>query len=417
MIYKKSELEVFEIPKVPEGIRCKLCKENSAVVEAPSLGAKLCKECFNKLFESRVKRTIEKYKMFKSSDRVGVFISGGKDSSVLAVVLKRLFPELDLKVIHINLGIRYYSERTEKKVEDFAKAFNFSIHTYRLEDTDGFCIDDFILTRFKHKICSVCGIVKRYLFSKIARQLNLDVIATGHHLDDVVSTMLNLFFQGDLVGVTRLVPVLPPIKEGQAKKVKPLVSVPEKEVFYYAILNEIPFVEENCPHGGTTPSKRLKFWLNQLEKENRQIKYQLLSVFYKKLVPLVKKSPEYQEALNLPVYECIRCGELTSSEERVCSRCKRVLLLKEVEDKLEITFDELSKTCEENLKIVKLDQEKLPGKRALLRELKGFKKTPVYIVSEDPEKGYRLTLWLRKKGIRAINVKQSKEEAHDEINA
>jgi len=417
MRYEKSELEVFELPKVPEGTKCKLCKENQAVVEAPSAGAKLCKECFNKVFESRVKRTVEKYKMFSSKSRVGVFTSGGKDSSVLGVVLKRLYPELDLKIIHINLGLRYYSNEVEKKVRTFGKIFGFEVFVYRLEEREGFSVDDFILTRFKHKVCSVCGIIKRYLFSKIARELGLDVIATGHHLDDAVSTMLNLFFQGDFVSITRLVPVLPPIKKGQAKKVKPLITTPEKEVFYYAVLNEIPFVTENCPHGGTTPAKKLKYWLSMLEKENRQVKYQLMSVFYKKLIPLVKKSSEYEKELNPPVYECLSCGEITSSEGKICSRCKRVSLLKEVNDRLEVEFEEFQKLPEEDKVVFEVKGNENVGKKKLLKELKKLRGKKVYILSTNPKKGYELVLWLRKKGIKAINVKPSKGESYDEIDA
>ncbi|NPA38962.1 MAG: TIGR00269 family protein [Thermodesulfobacteria bacterium] len=405
MLYKKSELEVFELPELPKNLKCKLCRTNQAVIEAPSLGAKLCKECFNKIFENRVKKTVEKYKMFKSENKVGVFISGGKDSSVLAVVLKKLYPDLSLKVVHINLGLRYYSERVEKKVKEFCEKFEFDLYLYKLEEKENFSIDDFILTKFKHKVCAVCGIIKRYLFSKIAKELGLEVIATGHHLDDIVSTMLNLFFQGDFVSITRLTPVNPPIRKGQAKKVKPLVSAPEKEIFYYAVLNEIPFVEENCPHGGITPAKRLKHWLSQLEKENRHIKYQILSVFYKKLIPLIKTSSEYKKEINLPVYECINCGEITSSEEKICSRCRRVALLKDLEDRLEISFEEFKALPKEDVEVIEIDEENIPGKRALLKKLRGKKDKKVYLLCSNPELSYSIVLWLRKKGIKAINVK------------
>lgn len=50
----------------------------------------MCKECFYVAFENEIHCTIQQANLFKKGDRVAVAASGGKDSTVLAYVLKLL---------------------------------------------------------------------------------------------------------------------------------------------------------------------------------------------------------------------------------------------------------------------------------------------------------------------------------------
>ena len=81
----------MELPDLqPLGVPCKQCKEKEAIVNLPAHRLKLCKECFEAFFENRVKRTVKSYRMFGPGQRVGVLLSGGKDSSALLAALKQL---------------------------------------------------------------------------------------------------------------------------------------------------------------------------------------------------------------------------------------------------------------------------------------------------------------------------------------
>ncbi len=411
------------------GKLCKFCKEKTSILTLTTAKVSLCTSCFNNFFEKRVKETIEKYRMFDLKDKVGVFLSGGKDSTCLLTVLKKLYPELYLQGIYINLGIRYYSEIVEEVVKRLCQKLEVPLYVYNLPEKEGYFIDDFIFTSFKNKICSVCGTIKRHLFSKIARELGLTVIATGHHLDDTVSTMFTLFIQGDFSSLVKLSPVLPPLYPGQAKKVKPLYKTPEKEIFYYVTLNELPIETSNCPHEEITPIKRYKKIIEELEKENSQIKYQLLSIFNKKLIPLLKKTEEKKtEEKNLNT--CIFCGELTSSYNKICGRCKRISLLEKIRDKtLEISVEEFNRKLEklESSNYVlfdlrdKEDFDKSPIKGAVqissdlvlekkkkfYKFLKPYKKKILFFTCYSKKLGYLFTLKARKLGFEAYNLKDS----------
>uniref|UniRef100_A0A7V4N3C4 TIGR00269 family protein n=1 Tax=Thermodesulfobacterium geofontis TaxID=1295609 RepID=A0A7V4N3C4_9BACT len=401
---EKSELEIKEYPFL-----CKICKKEKALVEISSQKIKVCKNCYNNFFENRIKKTIEKYKMIKQQNKVGVFFSGGKDSSTLLFVLKKLYPDINLHAIFINLGIRYYSEKIEDLVKSFCKSLEIPLFIYNLLEREGYRIDDFIFTHFKNKVCSACGAIKRYLFSKIAKELELNVIATGHHLDDIISTMLTLFFQGDFLGIAKLQPSLPPLFPNQIKKIKPLYTTPEKEIFYYALLNEIPFENFKCPHADITPPKKIKKLLTELEKENRQIKYQLLSVFTKRLIPLIKSNYK-EESFSL----CIKCEEITSAQDKICSRCKRVELLKKLDNKtLELTkeeFENYIKNLNSNWVLIDLENKEslLNGSTKKLKKFFNlYKNKYIYLKASEPEIGYLFTLKLRKLGFKAYNIKNA----------
>ena len=405
--YKYGEFFEFEFKEYP--FLCKLCKKEKALIDIPSQGIKVCKNCYNTFFENRVRKTIEKYKMIKSQDKVGVFLSGGKDSSALLTVLKKLYPEINLQAIFINLGIKYHSEKIENLVRTLCNTLDVPLYVYNLPEKEGYRIDDFVFTYFKNKICSACGAIKRYLFSKIAKELKLTVVATGHHLDDVVSTMLTLFFHGDFSGIAKLQPVLPPLSPNQVKKVKPFYTTPEKEIFYYVALNEIPIANFLCPHADNNPPKKTKKILIELEKENRQIKYQLLSVFTKKLIPLIKSHHQ-----NEPLSTCSKCGEITSATDKICSRCKRVELLNRVEDKnIELTqeiFKNYVKNLDSNWILIDLKEKENLLKdsvRKLRKFFKPYRDKYIFLNATDPEIAYSLALKLRKMGFKAYSVKNS----------
>lgn len=58
--------------------------------QRPKTGDSLCKECFFWAFETEVHHTITEGRLFKKGDTVAIAASGGKDSTVLAHVLKHL---------------------------------------------------------------------------------------------------------------------------------------------------------------------------------------------------------------------------------------------------------------------------------------------------------------------------------------
>lgn len=300
---------------------CSKCKEDHAVVNIPYSKQRLCRSCFSLSFESRIKRSVDEFKMFSEGRLVGVAVSGGKDSNSLIVALRRAYPKLNLKALHVNLGIKGYSDNCEEKAKKASEIADAEFHVYDIKDEEGLSVDLFKYTKYRNKVCSPCGVIKRRLFEVLAKRAGVDILATAHNLDDIVSIYLSGFFSGEFRYIARLGPVLPPIASGFPKKVKPMIRIPEREAALYAVYNSIPFKDVSCPHSGGNVESRYKKLINFMEQDDPGFKYEVLSLFLKKFIPLVKDEGE-------TLTHCKRCGYPSTNE--VCGYCRRIELLRGV---------------------------------------------------------------------------------------
>ena len=171
--------------------KCFRCKAAEVKIYLPYARMGLCSDCFIEYFQQRVKRTVEKYKMFKPDEVVGVAVSGGKDSGALLHALSCVFPSLGLVALHVNLGIEGYSDHCQEKAEQLARSLDVELKVLKLKEL-GFTIDDFKRTIYKDRMCSACGTIKRRAFDELALKNGLKILATAHNLDDMVGTMLSL---------------------------------------------------------------------------------------------------------------------------------------------------------------------------------------------------------------------------------
>jgi uncharacterized protein (TIGR00269 family) len=307
-------------------VKCRRCLTEEASVWIPYAKLHLCKKCFDEFTVKRVRETVEKYKMFNQDDRVGVAVSGGKDSAVLLYTLKKAFPNVEFAVFHINLGIEKYSEDCLKKAKELTKMLDLELFVYDLKKEKNFSIDDFKKTRYRRRICSVCGTVKRHVFNEVSEKIGVDVLATGHNLDDMVEIMFSNFLAGDFEQLARLKPVIPPFHQKLVKKVKPLFRIPENETALYALFNSIPIRETECPHVTGSRLLERKRLLELFSKENPNFKYQLLSVFLKKLIPILEEKRE-EKAFTV----CEVCGFPASA--KICGSCRRIMEIKSILEK------------------------------------------------------------------------------------
>lgn len=69
----------------------------------------MCKECFYWAFETEIHNTIINGKLFQKGEKVAIAASGGKDSTVLAYILKLLNQRhnygLELVLLSVDEGI------------------------------------------------------------------------------------------------------------------------------------------------------------------------------------------------------------------------------------------------------------------------------------------------------------------------
>jgi len=248
--------------------------------------------------------------MFGGTDRILVAVSGGKDSLALWDILHELGYRAD--GLYLGLGIGDYSERSHEVARDFARQRDVRLVEVDLARDYGFDVPT-AGRKGSRSTCAVCGLSKRYVFNRAAREGGYDVIATGHNLDDEAATLLGNTLRWQTDYIARQSPVLP-AEEGFARKVKPLYRLSELETAAFAFLRGIDYVVEECPLVGGNTQLRYKEAMNQLESTSPGTKAQFFLGYVDRAAPLFATQDEVQ------LVGCERCGQPTTG--RFCAFCR-----------------------------------------------------------------------------------------------
>lgn len=283
-------------------------------------GENLCSKCFSSSIVNKTTRTISKYNMIKSGDVVGVAVSGGKDSLSLLQILKEISLEhnFTLKAITVDEGIPGYRDEALKIVEDFCKKIDVEHKVYPYSSLFGTTLEQTLEVRGNEKVssCSICGILRRRAIDFGAIDLKVDVIATGHNLDDMLQTFIINLISGDTKKIGWMDP---DTSENKTRKIKPFCEIYENEIVFYAFTNEIPFQSEECPHMNEGIRTEIRNFLNSLEKTHTGIKNNM----YKSIL---KISTTLKGSNNLKWRTCVKCGNECTGE--ICSVCNTLTNLR-----------------------------------------------------------------------------------------
>ncbi|MBS3172116.1 TIGR00269 family protein [Candidatus Woesearchaeota archaeon] len=301
---------------------CSRCK-TKPVIKLPNSQVSLCKTCFIKYFEKKVRRTVRQYKMIKKGELIGVGVSGGKDSLVTLHILNDIINKqrvTKILAIAIDEGIHGYRSKTLQNAVNYCEKNGIKLHIYSFENEFGISLDNAV-KKLKLHPCSVCGVFRRYLLNQKARELKLNKLATGHNLDDEAqSIVMNMFKSGNEVSA-RLGPITGiKTESGFIQRVKPLYFLTEKEVMTYAFLKGLNEELNECPYATESFRNDVKDVLNNFSEKYPATKYSIITSFLD-VLPLLKE--KYK---NGQIKYCKCCGEPASNE--VCQACEYIKLLK-----------------------------------------------------------------------------------------
>ncbi|MBQ8910665.1 MAG: adenine nucleotide alpha hydrolase family protein [Oscillospiraceae bacterium] len=197
-----------------------------------------------------VRRCVEDYRMIKSGDRIGVGVSGGKDSLALLVFLaelKKYFPApFYLEAITIDMGLGMDFSGIQKLCQELDVPFT-------LVKTE---IAPIIFDHRKEKNpCSMCAKMRRGALNQTLLDRGLNKLALGHHYDDAVETFLmSLLFEGR---ISCFQPVTDLDRTGIIQ-IRPMLYIHEKTVDSFAARKNLPVLENRCPVDKTTKRTEIK---------------------------------------------------------------------------------------------------------------------------------------------------------------
>ncbi len=217
--------------------------------------------------EQRFNKGVVKYRLIEDNDKILVGLSGGKDSLALLDLLSRrsriLKPRFTVYAAHISLTnityesdenyLRRFAEEREVQYVHFQTSFDASTDT-------------------RKSPCFLCSWNRRKALFTIAKELGCNKIALGHHMDDILETLLmNITFQGAFG-------TMPPklvMKKFDITIIRPMCLVHEADLTELALVKQFQKQIKSCPYEKDSNRTDMKGILHQLEKLNPEARYSL----------------------------------------------------------------------------------------------------------------------------------------------
>ncbi|MBI2147987.1 TIGR00269 family protein [Candidatus Woesearchaeota archaeon] len=273
-------------------------------------------------FEQRIQQTITEHSLFTKEDLVLVACSGGKDSTVLLYVLKKL--GYTVEAITIDAAIGCYTKENLKNLHALCSSLHVKLHVveFKKEFGKSLCYIQSVLKEngYHYKSCHTCGVLRRYLINRESKAIKPAVVATGHNLDDEAQAVLMSFLRGSLPLISRTGPKTNSGGDPRfIPRVKPLYFTPEKEVVAYSRLKQFPVHYGACPCSSDSYRREVRTLFRDFlsfPADPEEVKNNIVASFLTMKPALMG---HFSMMSGSPIRECPICGEPAS--QNICNAC------------------------------------------------------------------------------------------------
>ena len=301
---------------------CTVCMKQESFFYRKYSGQKLCRKCFSKSIETKVRTTITKHHMLEFNDRLAVAVSGGKDSLSLLHILTKLQkyrPKTTLTAVTVDEGIKGYRDEALGIAIKNCKTLDVPIHIVSFKELFGVTLDE-LISKIRAKgqteltPCAYCGVLRRRAMNVAAREVDATKIATGHTLDDETQTVLMNILRGDITRLSKEKPITNKVHPLLVRKIKPFCEIPENESALYAYTKKISFQDTPCPYASYALRNDIRAMLNNIEEKHAGTKF-TISRTMEQLRPTIE-----QITTKETFKTCKECGE--PSTQKLCKTCE-----------------------------------------------------------------------------------------------
>lgn len=181
-----------------------------------------------------IEQTINKFNLINAGDKIGVAVSGGKDSMCLLHYLKSISEEKKFEPIAITIDhcLRENSKADAAFVVNYCNKHNIKVYMYKinakkLSEDKGLTIEQAAREcRFR-------------IFKALVSKGIVNKIALAHHMQDQAETILLNIFRGTGISGASGMDV-----ERDGIYIRPLLRTSKSEIMAYVGANEIPYIED-----------------------------------------------------------------------------------------------------------------------------------------------------------------------------
>lgn len=215
----------------------------------------------------RFAKGVVEYGLIEEGDRILVGLSGGKDSLALVELLARrariLKPRFAVVAAHVVMrNIPYQSDADY--LRSYAESWGVPFVLCETEFDAS--------TDTRKSPCFLCSWNRRKALFTVAREQGCNKIALGHHMDDILETLLmNITYQGAFGSMPpRLV-----MKKFDMTIIRPMCLVHEADLEELARMRAYRKQTKNCPYESQSSRSAMRGILRQLEAMNSEARYSL----------------------------------------------------------------------------------------------------------------------------------------------
>ncbi len=222
--------------------------------------------------------------MIREGDRVLVGLSGGKDSlSLLHVLLqkKNIAPiTFEIGAVTVDPKIQGFDPSPLKEyMRELGVPYHFITQPIA---------DEALLRMEGDTFCAYCSRMKRGIMYSTARREGYNVLALGHHLDDLAESFLMSLFHNGSLHTMRAHYVN---EDGDVRIIRPLIYAREQETRGFALAAGLPIIPSKCPECSPhfrvpTQRRHIKQLLAEEEKSNPRLFNSILAAL--KQLPMLK---------------------------------------------------------------------------------------------------------------------------------
>ncbi len=217
---------------------------------------------------SAVGRTNSEYGLIKEGDKVLLGLSGGKDSMLLATILKHMQAHAPFRFEFSAITIDYGRGGEYDYIFEYCQKNEIPYELYRTKIYE--TLEE--KKRPNSSYCSFCSRMRRGALYSKALEGGFNKLALAHHLDDAAESFIMNFSRN---GALRSMPPIYRAKNG-IFVIRPLIFVRERQIIDFIANNKIYIAPDcNCPINWTSDDKKpyaresAKQLLKSLEESNK----------------------------------------------------------------------------------------------------------------------------------------------------